>query len=918
MGQQLLSMYPIFAQTIHKIDQVLRQNGFPGCLDIINASRAPEDENIEETTQMQAFQSAIFALEVGLAELLTSWGVTPTAVIGHSLGEYAALVSAGVLDVTSGALLVARRAQLLATECELVTTSMLAVNMPAAKVQMLVRDESAKLTGLEISCDNSPTDCVVGGPIQQLNDLKGFLAEHHAAKSKFLQVPMAYHTQAVDPMLAGLLQFARRLTLSKPRLPVISTVLGRLVQSGEAVFTPEYLEQHTRGTVCFQQGLASFLSSAPHTSASTTHWIEVGPHASLLPMVKAQLSLPPQATGLFLPCLRKSVSPSSTLSQLLAQMYQKGLPVDWRQAFHYRNQPRFISLPGLPFFQTEFVIAYPRESTVSNDVKAPASRDMFLGQTIQAASEANGWTGIYETPIHSLKDFIAGHIVCEHALCPASVYHQMALSAAKELTDKDTVSSLSHVEYISPLLYTEQSTALVRIVISPGKAGSRDRFTFEVSSRSGPTADQGHSGKTQVHCRGQIKVKSSKSAEQKHSRTTQVMKRQVDRLSRPDPHTVVETLSTRAIYDHVFPRVVSYSDLYRLVQSIRISPDYGEAHARCVVPASPNSALTALDGASRPSAAKSIFMDVLLHVAGFVANMSVSNGVACICKEVASALVLREPKTAGTFFDVCCTLTVEDDCIVADAQACDESGFMASFSGMVFQKVQLNKISKSFDIAARRTSPQVPTSPQKSISKTHAKIQASTPVPETRIGDVPELELPRATLDIRELVAQTYGAAVEAVTSGSSLEELGFDSLLLIELQSQLSSRYSSLDATALGECVTVSDIEKLCAGFDEGSSTSSISVTASPVSCHTPVTEPVDNDVQRMTRLIVAETCSTDLHSIDSSSELVALGIDSLMIYELESSLASLSKDGSLTMSKLSECRTVGDVEKLVRSLNP
>lgn len=866
---------------------------------------------------MQAFQSAIFALEVGLAELLTSWGVTPTAVIGHSLGEYAALVSAGVLDVTSGALLVARRAQLLATDCELVTTSMLAVNVPAAKVQMLVRDGSARFAGLEISCDNSQTDCVVGGPIEQLNDLKGFLTEHHAAKSKFLQVPMAYHTQAVDPMLAGLQQYARRLTLSKPRVPVISTVLGRVVQPGEAVFTPEYLEQHTRGTVCFQQGLTSFLSSAPHTSASATHWIEVGPHASLLPMVKAQLSSSPRATGLFLPCLRKGVSPSSTLSQLLAQMYQKGLPVDWRQAFHYHNQPRFIPLPGLPFFQTEFVVAYPRESTVSNEAKAPASRDVFLGQTIQEASDANGWTGIYETPIQSLKDFITGHIVCEHALCPASVYHQMALSAAKELTDKDTVSSLSRVEYISPLLYTEQSTALVRLVISPGTAGSRDRFTFEVSSRSGPTADLGHGGKAQVHCRGQIKVKSSKSAEQKHSRTTQVMKRQVDRLSRPDSHTVVETLSTRAIYDYVFPRVVTYSDLYRLVQNIRISPDYGEAHARCVVPTTTNGALSALDGASRPSAAKSIFMDVLLHVAGFVANMSASSGVACICKEVSSALVLREPKVAGTFFDVCCTLTLENGCIVADAQACDENGFMASFSGMVFQKVQLSKISKAFDIASRRMSPQVPASPQKSISKSHAKIQPRTPVPQTRMGDVPELELPRAALDIRELVAQTCGAAVGAVTSNSSLEELGFDSLLLIELESQLSSRYSSLDVTALGECATVADIEKLCAGSDETISTSSASVTASPVSCPTPVTDPVDNDIQRMTRLIVAETCSTDLHSIDSSSELVALGIDSLMIYELESSLASLSKDGSLTMSKLSECRTVGDVEKLVRSLN-
>lgn len=913
MGQQLLSMYPVFSQTVHKIDQVLRENGFPSCMDIINASTTPDDTALDDTTQMQAFQSAIFALEVALARLLASWGVTPAAVIGHSLGEYAALVSAGVLDIASGALLVARRAQLLATKCELVTTSMLAVNMPASTVQTLISQSDERFAEVEISCDNSPTDCVAGGPIRQLNDLKGFLSDRHAAKSKFLQVPMAYHTRAVDPMLPGLVQYARRLTLSKPIIPVISTVLGRVVQPGEDVFTPEYLEAHSRGSVYFRKALASLLSSASHASAQ---WIEIGPHASLLPMIKAQTSSSPQPVNQLLPCIRKGVSPSVTLSQLLAQLYLKGLPIDWRQAFRYHTQPRFISLPELPFFQNEFVVAYPRESSKIDDARISVPQDVFLGQTIQEANEVNGWTAIYETPIQFLKDFITGHMVCEHALCPASVYHQMALSAAKAMAADDTVPSLGHIEYVSPLLYASHSTTLVRLEISSTTGASQERFSFEVSSLAEPIASSDRNSQNQIHCRGQIKIKSAKSTEQKHSRTTQVMRRQIDRLSRQDPHAIVETLSTRAMYDHVFPRVVTYSKLYQLVQSIRISPDYGEAYARCRVPMSPSETLSSVDGASKASAAKSIFMDVLLHVAGFVANMSVSSEVACICKEVSSALVFREPNEDGAYFDVCCTLTSEGGHIVADAQACDENGFMASFSGMVFQKVQLNKISKAFEITSKRTTQGSTTQPHR---VTGATVKTSTPTSTQRLGikDVPELELPRPAFDIRVLVAETCGADLAAAASDASLEELGFDSLLLIELHGQLSSRYPSIDATALGECVTVGDLEKLCGGRDEASLTPSITATPSPTSCGTPATDPVDHDVQRMTRLIVAETCSLDYHVIDSNSELASLGIDSLMIYELESSLANLTKDGSLTMSKLSECRTVGDVEKLVGALN-
>jgi acyl transferase domain-containing protein len=82
MGQELMSIYPTFSKVVHQCDQILRRNGFPGCLKIINPNAA-DDDNTDSTLQLQSFQSAIFALEVALAQLLISWNIMPSAVVGH-------------------------------------------------------------------------------------------------------------------------------------------------------------------------------------------------------------------------------------------------------------------------------------------------------------------------------------------------------------------------------------------------------------------------------------------------------------------------------------------------------------------------------------------------------------------------------------------------------------------------------------------------------------------------------------------------------------------------------------------------------------------------------------------------------------------------------------------------------------------
>ncbi|KAI0465516.1 putative polyketide synthase [Xylaria cf. heliscus] len=894
MGCQLLSIYPTFSETIHRCDRVLRSNGYPGCLDIIQSEETMSAQR-KDSLQLQALQSAIFALEVSLSQLLMSWNILPQAVIGHSLGEYAALVTAGVLDLDDGTLLVARRARLIIDHCDIGSTSMLAVNIGASDAQAIAKSDK-RFASLSISCDNSPTDCVIGGPIPSLEDFKEYLAKHGGIKSKLLDVPMAYHTETMNPILDNLTEYANTIHLGKPKLTVISNVFGRAVLAGDDIFTADYFARHSRQTVAFQQGLADFLRISPDLTAG--YWVEIGPNPSLLPMIASQA---PQTKPRLLPCLRKGVSSSSTLSQLLSHLYLNSSSIDWRQAFAFNEIPDLIDLPVLSFQQSEFVVAYSHERPIQPglDNQDDIPPNIFLSRAIQVPSNSNQRSGIYETSVQSLQELIVGHIVCDYALCPASVYHQMALSAiqhAEPNSKDDFVWSLANVSYVSPLLYTAQSNRQIQIRISPDEHRG---YTFVISSYP----DGADSNTNVSHCNGHLKRKAKKPTMDKAIRTRRVLERQLRRFLEPEPRIVMETFTTKIMYNHVFTRVVTYSEVYQQVRSICISPDYDEAHARCKFDGMPKT----------QEETNSIFMDVLLHVAGFVANLSIGSDEVGICKEVSSALVIREPAVRGASFDVHCSLVALPDqsIIVANAEAFDENGIMAIYKGMIFQQVKLSGISRAFSVQSKKTRG---ISSHISIKDTVSVVEKFTPPSLSRA--TASASKPTSTENVsnivRKIIAEACGLSLTALpTENFILKELGFDSLLQIELETQLLSAFPQLDFSGLPRCETLKDLETLLSSgrqtLDTPPSLDSGTATSEDAS---------DNDVpsiQQLTRAVIAETCNGDINSITSTSELSALGIDSLMVLEIESNLAKINGRIAISTSELAECLTVGDVEKLV-----
>lgn len=772
---------------------------------------------------------------------------------------------------------------------------MLAVATSASTVRKIIEDDD-KLQGLAISCNNSPSDCVVGGRIPQLKYLKEQLSSRVEAKSKIIDVPMAYHTEAMDPILQELTRFAQATQIKKPEIPIVSNVFGRVVQAGEKAFTEDYFALHCRQMVAFDEGIQDLLHN--DMDAVTLRWIEIGPHPSLLPMVKSRFGKNPPE---LLPSLRKGVSPSATISQILGRLYRCTTGMDWRKVFEGHSKPSQVDLPGMPFFEKEFRAEYrdsqgePAGQGLDTVSKADIPPHTFLSKIVQRPSTTNNQTSIYETKIDVLKDYIEGHVVCGYALCPASVYHEMALSAVKDHrvdnTD-DLIWSLSQVHYVSPLLYLEgcSNTVVRTSVNATDDSGSAHHFTISSFVQDPETNQQN------VHCEGLVKARPRALAGQKYSRLAIALERKKSSYSSQTGSQ--EVFFTRAMYEKIFTRVVTYSALYQVVQSIQINRDTNEAFAVCRLQDSENT-----DNSGKAT----IVMDVLLHIAGFVANYDVDNGSACICKEVKSAVLTQELASPAQTFEVHCNMLAlpNERSVIADAYAVGSKGIFAVFKGMLFQEVRQAKLTQAFRITAKNS-----TGPETVSEQAAARQPAPAASRDSSTSEqmIPQSSNSKTPVNIKSIIARTCGINSTSLSDGTRLSALGFDSLMLAELESNIVSEAGPQpNISSLAQCESVGEVKRLCHIEEQAlNDQDNGHTTDGSVSPQTPNKGP-------SVASIIADTCGADPSSVSPNVDLQTLGIDSLMISELHSRLKEMPESGKVSSAELSECQTVANVTKMV-----
>jgi monodictyphenone polyketide synthase len=316
-------------------------------------------------------------------------GVKPDVVVGHSLGEYAALQVAGVLAANDAIFLVGRRALLLEEKCQVGSHKMLAVRASLAQIE-----ETAEGKPYEVACINGPKETVLSGTTEEIQALVAPL-EAAGHKSTLLDVAFAFHSGQMDPILDDFEELAKTgVIFHEPNTPVISPLLGRVVFDGKT-FDASYLRRATRDTVNFLGALEA--AQQIQTIDDSMAWIEIGPHPVSTSFVKSTLP----SAGVTVPSLRRGENNWTTLAQSLAALHVAGVAVGWNE-FHrpFEKSLRLLDLPTYAWNDKTYWLQYngdwaltkgntfyDEEKRQKAAIAAPVSPSTFLTSTVQQIFE---------------------------------------------------------------------------------------------------------------------------------------------------------------------------------------------------------------------------------------------------------------------------------------------------------------------------------------------------------------------------------------------------------------------------------------------------------------------------------------------------------------------------------------------------
>ncbi|KAI0685572.1 beta-ketoacyl synthase [Cytidiella melzeri] len=916
MGAQLYHTLPAFRRVVDYCHGKLLEWGFDGILHVIS----PQDEDTKD--DFQAYQCAVFALECALAAVWSSWGLKPDAVVGHSLGEYAALVSAEVINLDDALKLVGGRARLMAEKCAVEESGMLAVKIaPGIAAQII--DGYDDVT---IACYNSCEDVVMAGKLGQLGDLQATLKASHR-KCTRVKVPYAYHTSAMTPVLDSLTVLANEVALRPPSIPIISNVHGTVVCPGDAsVFTAEYFARHCGEPVRFEQGIRN-LRGLPDFDGACT-WLEMGPHPTTLPMLRAG-TISTGAT--FLASLRKNTDDWQTLSETLSAIYTLPNTLQWRAVFaDIVPDARLVDLPPYPFSKTRFWVPYEEEASAPVPEVRPSpltTRFTLLGSCMSLPALGSSDTAVFETPISKLSHLIEGHTVSGYGLCPASVYIEMACAASELVLDhlgqkvSESVVTTSEINFSNPLVYAQAVPRIVRTSVSLTGSGQKLSGTFTISSYvSDPNV-------LQAHCSGSVQVSDPSSIRTKleSSSTTVDRRRRAVEANGFTKH--VECFHTRMIYEVIFSRIVAYSSSYHTIQKIDIDPNGVDAFAVMRLPR---------DTFAGSFTVHPVFTDTLLHAAGFVINCNVKQNEAFICSQVDKVKILPSLLKPEAQYGVYCNIGFMSDTLaIADAYAFElgkaDVVIVAHVKRMRFRKLRLSGFTALLLAAASPSSAASPTvihHPSHVSSREPATSCAAEAVPSSkpRLGSLVALDTRSELGRIKDVMASVLGLQSQQLSEDEDLERLGLDSLTSIEAHHTLCAVLKvNLPEDLFATCRSVRDIKS---AMTFASTTAGLPPT--PVTAHSEtaladaasdrfvVAEANDlHDPLRQVVDIMASVLGIAVDELSVSEDLERLGMDSLMSIEAHHAICAALKV-TLPDDLFMSCKTIQEVQRAIEASRP
>ena len=366
MGQNLYQHSSVFKDNLDRCAELLSPLLGRDLRDVLFPADGGEEASSEILRNTQFTQPALFAIGYSLAQVWLAWGIKPTALMGHSIGEFSAACVAGVFTLEDGLKIIAERGRAMQA---LPGGSMMSVRLPGATVQPMLWGDMA------IGSYNGPELCVVAGPDKQVADLQKQL-EAEGVVCRHLYTSHAFHSPMMNGIVEPFTDFVSQFQLSVPATPILSTVTGDWMTDAQAT-DPAYWADHLRQPVQFSGAVSRMWDED-----ATRILIELGPRSTLSTLAKQHATDPKKQTAL--PTLGSTIEDNAEWTSMLsavAQLWLTGVSVDWSRLTG-DGQPvvnRKVSLPTYAFQRKRYFLEPPLPDPPSTD---PPLSDPPKGQQI--------------------------------------------------------------------------------------------------------------------------------------------------------------------------------------------------------------------------------------------------------------------------------------------------------------------------------------------------------------------------------------------------------------------------------------------------------------------------------------------------------------------------------------------------------
>lgn len=904
LGKDLYAHYAIFRESIDEFNQLALIHGFPSFLSLIDGSE-PDVQKLSPVV----VQLGLCCFEMALTRLWASWGIRPGAVLGHSLGEYAALNVAGVLSASDAIYLVGMRAQLLVSMCTAGTHAMLAVqgSVPTVKEAL-----GAKGTAINVACINGPRETVLSGTAGEMAEVAEQL-KVAGFKCTQLKVPFAFHSAQVDPILDTFEKLSQSVKFQKPTVAVMSPLLGKML--GDESVNAQYLRNHAREAV----NILGTLVSAQESGAidEKTVWLEVGPHPVCANMAKAAFG----GTTIAVPTLRRNETTYKVLSSSLCTLHSAGLKIDWDE-FHkdFDGSVRLLDIPSYSFDAKNYWLQYTGDWCLTKNrvaTKAPAAveppKPKLSTTSVHTVTkeEVNGDVCIIETETNLSREdtrpVVTGHLVNGAPLLPSTLYADMAMTIADHAykllrpgTDKIGVN-VANVEVPKTLIFDDTLDA--HILRCTAKCNATEGYAELVFHTS-----EGGKKTEHAHCKTYYGDPDQWLGD--FERVSYLIKSRIDFLIEAEKVGKASKIGRGLAYK-LFTALVEYDRRYQGMDEVILDSETCEATAKIVFQTSEK------DG---NFFCNPFWIDSCCHISGFIINgtdavdsrdqVYISHGWGSL----KFAEKLDRNKTYRSYIRM---QPVKGSKMMAgDAYIFDGDRIIAVGGEIKFQAIPskvLNMVLPPRGKALAGVAGGAPAAPAaKKAAPAPAKAKRSAnqekakQVTPANIGTVNARLAGSIASGVLDILAKEVGVSHDELADNIAFTDLGVDSLMSLTVSGRLREELElDLHSDAFVDHPTIGAFKKYLAQFEspdakepvgpqdsgESNSTESDSDTPEMDESDSNVTTPFEESesgsvkggeaaggLQEIVRSTISGEMGVDVEEIIAAPDLAALGMDSLM----------------------------------------